>query len=207
MMIKRLHVKVQGIFLLYLFLSLSSHAYTSSYVYHEDIMDARAVGKIEEMGEELYKKSGVKVFLTAKKSANGEDIVAYAKELCASWSAPYVLLTLFLEEKKVDIYASEGLEKEFDKEAILSPFPWRGTIIPLLTEKKKVPDVTPALLNGYADIVDQIASYRAIELKSSIGSANKNTLNVVKFLIYGFVVVLVIFMLIRRIKERANAKS
>ena len=118
-----------------------------------------------------------------------------------------MLLTLFLEEKKVDIYASLGLEKEFDKESMLSPLPWRGTIIPLLTEKKKVLDVTPALLNGYADIVDQIADYRKIKLESSIGSANKNTLGVVKFLVYGFVATLVILMLIRRRRKRANAKS
>ena len=206
-MTKRLHGKAQGIFLLCLFLFSSTVAFASEYVQHDNILDERAVAKIEEMGEELYKKSGVKVFLTAKKSAEGEDIVAYEKRLSATWDVPHVLLTLFLEEKKVDIFASAGLEKEFDKEEMLSPLPWKGTIIPLLTEKKKVLDVTPALLNGYADIVDQIASYRKIYLESSIGSANKDTLNIVKLLVYGFVAVLVILMLIRRMKERANAKS
>jgi len=206
-MTTRLHGKAQGIFLLCLFLFSSTALNASSYVQHDGILDERAVAKIEEMGEELYKKSGVKVFLTAKKSAEGEDIVAYEKRLSATWDFPHVLLTLFLEEKKVDIFASEGLEKEFDKEEMLSPLPWKGTIIPLLTEKKKVLDVTPALLNGYADIVDQIASYRKIHLESSIGSANQYTLNFVKFLVYGFVAVLVILMLIRRMKERANAKS
>ncbi len=206
-MTTRLHGKAQGMFFLCLFLFLSTQAFASEYVQHDGILDERAVAKIEEMGEELYKKSGVKVFLTAKKSAEGEDIIAYEKRLSATWDFPHVLLTLFLEEKKVDIFASEGLEKEFDKEEMLSPLPWKGTIIPLLTEKKKVLDVTPALLNGYADIVDQIASYRKIHLESSIGSANKYTLNFVKFLVYGFVAVLVILMLIRRMKERANAKS
>lgn len=174
---------------------------------HDGILDDRAVAKIEEMGQELYQKSGVKVFLTAKKSAEGEDIVVYEKRLSDTFSSPHVLLTLFLEEKKVDIYTSLGLEKEFDKESMLSPLPWRGTIIPLLTEKKKVLDVTPALLNGYADIVDQIADYRKIKLESSIGSANKNTLGIVKILVYGFVAILVILMLIRRRKERANSKN
>ena len=73
--------------------------------------------------------------------------------------------------------------------------------------KKKVLDVTPALLNGYADIVDQIAAYRKITLESSIGSANKDTLNIIKLLVYGFVAVLVILMLIRRMKERAKSKN
>jgi len=206
-MTKRLHVKAQEIVLLCLFLFSSTVACASEYVHHDNILDERAVAKIEEMGEELYKKSGVKVFLTAKKSAEGEDIIAYEKRLSAALNSPHVLLTLFLEEKKVDIYTSQGLEKEFDKEGMLSPLPWKGTIIPLLTEKKKVLDVTPALLNGYADIVDQIASYRKIHLESSIGSANKQTLGIVKLFVYGFVGVLVILMLIRRMKERANTKS
>ena len=203
----RLHVKAQEIFLLCLFSLVPTFLNANEFVIHDGILDNRAAAKIEEMGQELYKKSGVKVFLTAKKSAEGEDIVVYEKRLSDTFSSPHVLLTLFLEEKKVDIYASLGLEKEFDKESMLSPLPWRGTIIPLLTEKKKVLDVTPALLNGYADIVDQIADYRKIKLESSIGSANKNTLGVVKFLVYGFVATLVILMLIRRRRKRANAKS
>jgi hypothetical protein len=206
-MMKHLLVKAREIFLLCLFLFLPTFLGANEFVMHDGIVDERAVAKIEEMGEELYRKSGVKVFLTAKKSAEGEDIFAYEKRLSATLNSPHVLLTLFLEEKKVDIYTSQGLEKEFDKEGMLSPLPWKGTIIPLLTEKKKVLDVTPALLNGYADIVDQIASYRKIHLESSIGSANKDTLNIVKLLVYGFVAVLVILMLIRRMKERANAKS
>lgn len=203
----RLHVKVQGIFLLCLFSFFPTFLSASEFVVHDGILDDRAVAKIDEMGQELYQKSGVRVFLTAKKSAEGEDIVAYEKRISNTFSSPHVLLTLFLEEKKVDIYTSLGLEKEFDKESMLSPLPWSGTIIPLLTEKKKVLDVTPALLNGYADIVDQIAAHRKIKLESSIGSANKNTLGVVKLLVYGFVAVLVILMLIRRMKERANSKS
>ena len=203
----RLHVKAQEIFLLCLFSLVPTFLNANEFVIHDGILDNRAAAKIEEMGQELYKKSGVKVFLTAKKSAEGEDIVVYEKRLSDTFSSPHVLLTLFLEEKKVDIYASLGLEKEFDKESMLSPLPWRGTIIPLLTEKKKVLDVTPALLNGYADIVDQIADYRKIKLESSIGSANKNTLGIVKILVYGFVAILVILMLLRRRKERANSKS
>ena len=202
-----LHVGTKKLWLLCLISLLPVLVFAKDFVVYDDILEEKTALKIEEMGQELYQKSGVKVFLTAKKSAEGEDIVAYGKRLSDTFSSPHVLLTLFLEEKKVDIYTSLGLEKEFDKESMLSPLPWRGTIIPLLTEKKKVLDVTPALLNGYADIVDQIADYRKIKLESSIGSANKNTLGIVKILVYGFVAILVILMLLRRRKERANSKS
>ena len=61
--------------------------------------------------------------------------------------------------------------------------------------------MSPALLNGYADLVEQIAASRKIVLESSIGSSNKTTISVVKNLIYGFVGVLVVLMLIRRMRK------
>ena len=106
-----------------------------------------------------------------------------------------------LEEKKIDIYTSKELEKAFDKEVLLSPLPWKGMIIPLLTNKKKEVGVTPALLNGYAELVEQIAASRNVVLDSSIGNANKTTISLVKVLIYGFVGVLLLFVFIRRIRK------
>lgn len=85
---------------------------------------------------------------------------------------------------------------------MLSPMPWKGTIIPLLTNKKKEVGVSPALLNGYGDLVDQIASYRKITLESSIGNANKTTISVVRLLVYGFVGSLIVLVIIRRIRNR-----
>jgi len=198
--------KAKGIFLFCLFLILPLTLFSKEFVVYDPILDERAAQKIEEMGEELFRKSGVKVFLIAKEKG-GQDIVDYAKNFAKELSSPYVILTLFLTEQKVDIYHSKGLESQFDKEAMLSPLPWKGTIIPLLTNKKKEVGVSAALLNGYADIVDQIAAYRNITLESSIGSSNKTTISIVKLLVYGFVGVLVVLMIIRRIKERAKSKS
>ena len=101
-----------------------------------------------------------------------------------------------------DIYASAGLEKEFDREALLSPLPWKGTIIPLLTSKKKEVGVSPALLNGYAELVEEIAQYRKIELESAIGSANKTTINLVRVLLYSFMAIVIVLIIYRRIKSR-----
>jgi hypothetical protein len=102
----------------------------------------------------------------------------------------------------VDVYTSPGLEKEFDREALLSPLPWKGTIIPLLTSKKKEVGVSPALLNGYAELVEEIAQYRKIELESAIGSANKTTINLVRVLLYSFMAIVIVLIIYRRIKSR-----
>lgn len=192
-----LYVGAKGFIFFCLLLLLPESIFAKNFVIYDDILEERTAQKVEEMGVELFAKTGVKVILIVKKSEK-EEIVAYEKKFAESLTPPFALLTLFLEEKKVDIYSSAGLEKEFDKEAMLSPLPWKGTIIPLLTTKKREVGVSPALLNGYADLVEQIAAYRKVELESAIGSSNKTTLNIFKILIYGFVAALVLFALIRK---------
>ncbi|MDD3343373.1 MAG: TPM domain-containing protein [Sulfurospirillaceae bacterium] len=172
------------------------------FVINDNVIEERTAQKIEEMGQELFSKSGVRVYLIAKQNGGGENIIAFEKEFSKTLQTPYALLTFFLQDQKVDIYYSAGLEKEFDKEAMLSPLPWQGTIIPLLTEKKKEVSASAALLNGYADLVEQIAASRKITLQSAIGSSNKTTLMVIKIGVYGFVLVLLLIVLYRRIKKR-----
>jgi len=197
-----LHVKAKKLWLLCFIAFFPVLIFAKDFVVYDDILEERTAQKIEEMGSELFAKSGVKVILIAKKSGEGENILAYEQNFVKNLTTPYVLLTLFQAEKKVDIYASEGLEKEFDREALLSPFPWSGTIIPLLTSKKNDVSVGPALLNGYAELVEEIAQYRKIELESAIGNANKTTINLVRLLIYGFMAIVVILIIYKRIKSR-----
>ena len=200
-MTKFLHVKAKGCILFCLFLFLPFGVFAKEFVINDEVIEERAAQKIEEMGQELFQKSGVKVYLIAKKSGNGENIIVYEQNFAQTLTPPYAILTLFLEDQKVDIYHSPDLAKEFDKESMLSPLPWRGTILPLLTGKKKDVSVSAALLNGYGDLVDQIASFRKIQLESSIGSANKDTIYLFKFFIYGFLVVMIILILRKRMKK------
>lgn len=202
-----LHVKAKGLMLLCFIALLPVVVFAKDFVIYDDILEEKTAQKIEEMGSELFAKSGVKVILIAKKSGEGENILTYEQNFAKDLTPPYALLTLFQAEKKVDIYASAGLEKEFDREALLSPLPWKGTIIPLLTSKKKEVSVSPALLNGYAELVEEIAEYRKIELESAIGSANKTTINLVRLLIYGFMVIVVVLIIYKRIKSRGESKK
>ncbi len=201
---KFLHVKAKGFILFCLSLVIPLCVVAKEFVVNDEgVMDERAAQKIEEMGQELFTKSGIKVYAIAKKNGNGQNIIAYEQEFTKEMSTPYVLLTLFLEDQKVDIYNSPELNKAFDKESMLSPLPWTGTILPLLTGKKKEVSVSAALLNGYGDIVDQIANSKKITLESSIGSSNKNTLSVFRLLIYGFLFVMAILILRKRMQKNA----
>lgn len=200
---KFLHVKARGFILFCLFFVVPLCLTAKEFVINEEVIEERAAQKIEEMGQELFQKSGIKVYLIAKKSGNGENIIAYEQNFVKDLTPPYALLTLFLEDQKVDIYNSPDLNKAFDKESMLSPLPWTGTILPLLTGKKKDVSVSAALLNGYGDIVDQISDSKKITLESSIGSSNKNTLGIFRFFIYGFLLVVAILILRKRMQKSA----
>lgn len=200
---KFLHVKAKGFILFCLFFVIPLCLTAKEFVINEEVIEERAAQKIEEMGQELFQKSGIKVYLIAKKSGNGENIIAYEQNFVKDLTPPYALLTLFLEDQKVDIYNSPDLNKAFDKESMLSPLPWTGTILPLLTGKKKDVSVSAALLNGYGDIVDQISDSKKITLESSIGSSNKNTLGIFRFFIYGFLLVVAILILRKRMQKSA----
>lgn len=191
---------VKKLLLLCPLLFLPTLVFGKDFVIHDGIVDERAVEKIEEMGSELFQKSGIKVILIAK-STHDENIVAFEQNFAKNLTEPYVLLTLFQKEQKVDVFNSEGMDKLFDKETVLSPLPWKGTIIPLLASKKKEVGVSPALLNGYADIVEQIAESKKIVLQSAIGSANKSTINFIRLGVYGFLGVLIVLFVIRRIRK------
>ena len=84
---------------------------------------------------------------------------------------------------------TENTEKLFDKEQILSPMPNRGSIIPILVNHKKDANMTgvinAAILNGYADIADQVAKSQGVELETSIGDTNRNFINALRYIFYG----------------------
>ena len=103
---------------------------------NDNIVNEKVSQKIESMGTELFEKTSVNVYLVALETLNKQTIIAYEQNLSQELKSPYVLLTLAKDEEQVDIVYSKDLEDKIDKEAILSPFPWSGTILPLLSVKK-----------------------------------------------------------------------
>ncbi len=170
------------------------------FVYNDGVIVNKTEVKIEEMANELYKKTGVGAYLLAKRELNGKSIVEYEKSFASKLQPPYTILMITLKEQKVDVFNSPDLDKSFDKGAMLSPFPWSGTIIPLLTGKKNY-SVSAAMLNGYADMVQQIADSKNIELKSGIGSTNRNMIFFLKIFVYLFLILVIGWYFINRVRK------
>ncbi len=192
----KMHKKI---FLLVLFL-FSVTLQAKKFVYNDSVILNKTEVKIEEMANELYEKTGVSAYLLAKKRLNDKSIISYEKEFAKKLKPPYTILAISLNEQKVDIYNSKDLGKDFDREAILSPLPWSGTIIPLLTQKKNY-SVSAAMLNGYADMVQQIADSKDIELKSGIGSTNRDMIMVLRLSIYLFLFIIIGWYFVSKVRK------
>jgi len=192
-----------GLFAPILLFSILSQLNASFILKNENILPKKTADKIEEMGSELQKKTGVGVYLIAVKDLNSTDIIEYEKNVSKNLKSPFILLTISLNDKKIDIINSKELDDKFDKEQILSPWPWSGSILPLLTAKSKNPkaNVEAALLNGYADIVEQIASSYNVELKSAIGSQNKIVYEILKLFFYGMLFIIFVKFIYGRVKK------
>lgn len=199
-------IRMRRVFILcaIIFSFFTCNALAASYVIINDgTVSSKVSTKIDEMGNELFGKSGISVYVAVPKSLESKTTTQYAKNLVdeQQLKAPYVLFILAKNDTQVDILYSNGLEKNFDKEAVLSPFPWSGTVLPLLAQKKEKDKYNAAILNGYADIVEQIAASKNIKLQSAIGNTNKEIYWVLQIVILGFLIFIFGVYLYRRLKK------
>jgi hypothetical protein len=160
------------------------------------LIDPRTIKKIDEIGNELFSKVGINIYIHAldfypiNKFKDMDAQIAYTKELehkiIENLDTPFVLLTIAVKNRHVNIISSKDLESIVDKDDILDNY-----IIPLLASKDKntpYAKVSAAVLNGYAEISDSIAESKGFELKSSIGSGNTDFTSVWKVFMYFIVI-------------------
>ncbi len=162
-----------------------------------------------------------------QKIPTGLSIVDYERKVMQDFHKPTILLTFSELDSQVDILASDiSLYEYFDKKQVLSPVAspvqafvmalfysdsfasfkenishYGGTIIPLLAIKSKKGELlgkySGSMFNGYADIAEQIADSKNIVLKNAVGNTNKITINVIKVIFYGIILISII-MYIRK---------
>lgn len=148
-----------------LFFSLTLHA---EFLYKDDVAhNDKFAEQIEKIGGELYKKTGISLYLVMLRNLEENQTTAdFEKSLATQLHTPFVVLTFVEGEKKVDILARpQSLYKDFDKAQILSPNAtfaaavisavmfgrswddykemlshYGGTILPVLGEKTKGAD-------------------------------------------------------------------
>ena len=167
-------------------------------LFNEGVLNDKVVEQINTIGTELYNKIGVFVAVAVGDMSDFDTIKDKKNEL----KAPFALLVLSKSSHKVDIITSKEVGLFFDKEQVLSPYSGEGTILPILASNKGKDIYNAAILNGYADITERIARYFNIKLENSIGNANRDTLNVLRIGIYGFLCIAALYYVQRKVKKR-----
>ena len=131
------------------------------------------------MGKELFEKTGVNVYIYTKKSYLDKEtkdkkekytvIKEYEDKILTQIKAPYVLISVAVDDMHINLFNSADLNSVIDKDKILD-----RAIIPILVSKDKnsvYAKVSVALLNGYGEIADIVAmEVKGITLDSSIES-------------------------------------
>jgi len=187
---------------------------------NDGILSEKVAQKISIAGNELYEKTGILATIVALNDLNltldpkDPDLklkVANAMrgkiaEFSANLPNPHALLFFTKAEHQVTIVNSDEISDDFDKDQILSPMPNYGTILPIFTSRKGEDVYNAGLLNGYFDIIEQIAKSRNIELENAIGNSNKIVLNFIRYFIYGSII-LVLFITFYRKRKEENGEQ
>ncbi|MBX1885542.1 hypothetical protein [Campylobacter peloridis] len=163
---------------------------------NENILNTAIEQNISVNSKQIQELTGVNIALALSDKKDFESLKTYEANL----SKPYILLVFSKPSHRVDILASNDALAFFDKEGVLSPYPEKGTILPILANPKQKDIYNAALFNGYADIADQVASH--FNIKPFYGNSNRDTLNIMRILIYGFLCVAILMFVQRGLKKR-----
>jgi Na+-translocating ferredoxin:NAD+ oxidoreductase RnfA subunit len=196
--------------LVFLLFSSTLHA---KYLHLDEVIKIdKFTTQVEKLGEELYQATGVSLYLVTINTRAGKPLVVIEKEIANSLEEPFIMLTFAQgsaagEQGKIDIIMSAGMEEHFDKEQVLSPYPWSGTIVPLLTAKIKQ-DVREkymaALYNGYSDIAEQVADSYEKTLSLAAGNTNKVFVNTLRTIFWGIILLALFYYIYKKFKRSSD---
>jgi len=159
----------RGLYALIIITTFFINTLQAKYLYNNDVIEnEKFTTQIETLGEDLYQKTGVSLYLIMKKELKTEQSIAeYERSLADKLKQPFVLLTFVEMQKKVDIFARpKSMYQEFDRVQVLSPSAtfigavanalmfarsadefsellqnYGGTILPVLAQKAKGKDI------------------------------------------------------------------
>lgn len=186
-------IKVKVLIVLLLLLPKVIFASSVGYVLEGDgLLNEKVFAKINEIGHELYSKTGVQVFVYVEKQYLLENAVdakskfdaikKYEKQIIKDMGSDYVVIAISFEHKHINLLMSERVGSFIDKDEILNDY-----IVPLLASNDKntiEAKVSASVLNGYSQIAEEIAGKHNIKLQNNIESSNKTFGDIWKIFMY-----------------------
>jgi hypothetical protein len=174
--------------------SLTINSLEASFILHnEGILTDKTAQKIEIIGTEVKRKLGISLYVSAKKNLGKKHITEYGAEMSSLIDGPFALFTFAQYEKKIDIISSPNVGKLFDKDEVLNDY--TIPIIAYVDKNSENSKYNAALLNGYSELAEQVASSKGVSLETAIGNESSNIVEILRVVIYGFLFIMGIFYL------------
>ena len=143
---------------------LFSTSLFAEYLYQDDVVQRDSFqAEVEEIGTELYEKTGVSLYLVMQRDlGENQTLAAYDLALAKELKQPAVILSFVELKRQVDILAyPPSLYADFDKEQILSPSAtFIGAVISSIMFAKSFDDVKE-FMSSYGGVILPILAERA----------------------------------------------
>ena len=185
-------VKVRAT-LLALFLPFFLHA---AHVLNPELLKPEASKLIEEMGNELFAKTGIQGYVVTTNDAlpRGTSMVEYVKRFESKVSKPYIIFVFAPHDKRVGLVPSnEALTALYDAGDVKSA----AIDIVAVKDKNTLEDkYNIGIVQAFSELADQIADAKGIKLTSTIPNDTRTFMFVLKIIIlFGSSLVLWMFIL------------
>jgi len=177
----------------------------AAHILKDDLLKPEASKLIEQMGDELFSKTGMNEYVVATNESFPErfNLVAYSKKYEANMSKPYIMLifapnAIITKEsgqkgRVALIPSSKDLSKLYNKSDVMD-----ATIDVVASEDKNTKEdkFNIGIVQGFSELADQLAASKNVKMTTTLPNDTRIMIGYVKILVYiGTLFVLWIFIL------------
>jgi hypothetical protein len=189
----------------------------ATHILKDDILKIEASKLINEMGDELFEKTGINgyVIATNEHFPVGFNFVEYSKKYEKEMSKPYVLFIFASQAKiteEIDMRGRVGLIPSSD--AVRSLYDYnrvRDAGVNVVAVKDSNEDEDKhniGVLQAFSELADNIAESKGVELTKTIPNDTQVMVWVLRFFIYaGSILVLWIYVIRPRYERMKNGRK
>jgi preprotein translocase subunit YajC len=189
----------------------------ATYILQNDILKIEISKKIDEMGDELFSKTGIHgyVIATNEHFPIGFNLVEYSKKYEATMSKPYVLFIFApqaLRTKDIEdkgrvalIPSSDTLRSYYDEDDVFESV---IGVVSQMDQNSNEDRHNVGVLQAFSELAEEIGASKGVELKTIIPNDTRNFATVLSIIIYiGTLFVLWIFFLRPLVMRIKNGKK
>ena len=189
----------------------------ATYILKDDLLKPEASKLIEQMGDELFSKTGINEYVVATNENFPErfNLVAYSKKYESNISKPYVMLIFapnaVITQKSGQkgrvalIPSSKDLAKFYEKSDVMD-----ATIDVVASEDKNTKEdkFNIGIVQGFSELADQIASSKNVEMTTTLPNETRVIVGILRVIVLiGALLVLWMFMFRPIIMRMKNGKK